>query len=154
MPWDTIRPANYEVYANIDPYLEAIRKSHRSRVVENADFRYFESIANRNKVFSERTHISLNEEIRIKEKTEDDSWRLNLENQLRKAKSKSIADNLDHLEELEKEESETAEALEETEKTTESGQEIENIKDDALVKEAGFIALDLIELKNHLASSN
>ena len=154
MPWDTIRPANYEVYANIDPYLEAIRKSHRSRVVENADFRYFESIANRNKVFSERTHISLNEEIRIKEKTEDDSWRLNLENQLRKAKSKSIADNLDHLEELEKEESETAEALEETEKTTESGQEIENIKDDALVKEAGFIALDLIGLKNHLASSN
>ena len=154
MPWDTIRPANYEVYANIDPYLEAIRKSHRSRVVENADFRYFESIANRNKVFSERTHISLNEEIRIKEKTEDDSWRLNLENQLRKAKSKSIADNLDHLEELEKEESETAEALEETEKTTESGQEIENIKDDALVKEAGFIALDLIGLKNRLASSN
>ena len=154
MPWDTIRPANYEVYAKIDPYLEAIRKSHRSRVVENADFRYLESIANRNKVFSERTHISLNEEIRIKEKTEDDSWRLNLENQLRKAKSKSIADNLDHLEELEKEESETAEALEETEKTTESGQEIENIKDDALVKEAGFIALDLIGLKNHLASSN
>ncbi len=154
MPWDTIRPANYQVYSNIAPYINSIRQAHKSRTEDSADFRYFKAIASRNKTFSERTHISLNENIRIKEKAEDDDWRLNLENQLRQAKGKTIAKDLDHLDELEKEESEKDEIAEEKESSLEWEKEIETIQDDALVEEAGFIALDLIGLNNPLAGTN
>ena len=85
---------------------------------------------------------------------EDDSWRLNLENQLRLAKGKTLAKDLDHLDELEKEESEKDKVATETEASLESKEEIEAIEDDALIEEAGFIALDLIGLNKSLASTN
>ena len=154
MPWDTIRPANYKVYSNIDSYINGIRQAHQSRTADNADFKYFKAIANRNKTFAERTHISLNEKVRIIEKAEDDSWRLDMENQLRQAKGKPLAKDLDHLDELEKEESEKNEVSEETETVSELEEDIETIKDDALIEEAGFIALDLVNLDNPLASAN
>ena len=154
MPWDTIRPANYKVYSNIDSYINSIRQAHKSRTADNADFRYFKAIANRNKTFAQRTHISLNEKVRIKEKAEDDRWRLDLENQLRQAKGKPVAKDLDHLDDLEKEESKKDEVAEEAQGPSESQEEIETIEDDALIEEAGFIALDLIGLNNPLASTN
>jgi carboxyl-terminal processing protease len=157
MPWDTIRPANYEIYSNMGPYINSMREAHKSRTADNAEFIYFKAIASRNKAFAERTHISLNEKIRIKEKLEDDSWRLNLENQLRLAKGKTLAKDLDHLDELEKEESEKDKDQIATEVETsslESQEEIETIEDDALIEEAGFIALDLIGLNKSLASTN
>ena len=95
MPWDTIRPANYQIYANIDPLLYPIREAHESRIKNNPDFVYFQAIADRNKLFAERTHISLNEQERRDEKSEDDKWRLNLENDLRKAKGKELANDLE-----------------------------------------------------------
>jgi carboxyl-terminal processing protease len=134
-----------------------MREAHKSRTADNAEFIYFKAIASRNKAFAERTHISLNEKIRIKEKLEDDSWRLNLENQLRLAKGKTLAKDLDHLDELEKEESEKDKDQIATEVETsslESQEEIETIEDDALIEEAGFIALDLIGLNKSLASTN
>ena len=88
---------------------------------------------------------------------QDDSWRLNLENQLRLAKGKTLAEDLDHLDELEKEESEKDKDQIATEAETsslESQEEIEAIEDDALIEEAGFIALDLIGLNKSLASTN
>ena len=156
MPWDTIRPANYQIYGNIDPFLSAIRSAHESRIKTNPDFVYFQAIADRNKLFAERTHISLNEQERRNEKTEDDAWRLNLENLLRKAKGKELANNLEELEKLEKQESEEEtegkEGKEEDEIASE--EELERIDDDAMVKEAGFIALDLISTASPIASTN
>ena len=139
------------------PHLNSMRDAHKSRTADNAEFSYFKAIASRNKAFAERTHISLNEKIRIKEKLEDDSWRLNLENQLRLAKGKTLAEDLDHLDELEKEESEKDKDQIATEAETsslESQEEIKAIEDDALIEEAGFIALDLIGLNKSLASTN
>ena len=150
MPWDTIRPANYQIYANIDPFIYPIREAHESRIKNNPDFVYFQAIADRNKLFAERTHISLNEQKRRDEKSEDDKWRLNLENDLRKAKGKELANDLEELEELEEQESE--EEREEDELTSED--DLEKIEDDALIKEAGFIALDLIDTANPIASTN
>ena len=150
MPWDTIRPANYQIYANIDPFLSTIRSAHEFRIKTNPDFVYFQAIADRNKLFAERTHISLNEQERRNEKTEDDAWRLNLENLLRKAKGKELANNLEELEKLEEQESE--EEKEDDELT--SKDELERIEDDAMVKEAGFIALDLISTASPIASTN
>ena len=150
MPWDTIRPANYQIYANIDPFLYPIREAHESRIKNNPDFVYFQAIADRNKLFAERSHISLNEQERRDEKSEDDKWRLNLENDLRKAKGKELANDLEELEELEEQESE--EEREEDELTSED--DLEKIEDDALIKEAGFIALDLIDTATPIASTN
>jgi carboxyl-terminal processing protease len=150
MPWDTIRPANYQIYANIDPFLYPIREAHESRIKNNPDFVYFQAIADRNKLFAERTHISLNEQERRDEKSEDDKWRLNLENDLRKAKGKELANDLEELEELEEQESEE----ERGEDKLTSEDDLEKIEDDALIKEAGFIALDLIDTANPIASTN
>ena len=153
MPWDTIRPASYEVYARIEPLISKIRELHVARIWLNADFNYFKAIADRNKTYSSRSHISLNEQERIQEKTKDDTWRLNLENTLRKAKGKAIAKDLDNLEELEKQESKKKKS--ESEEITKSeDQEIKKIDDDPLIEETGFILLDFVELKNTAVSSN
>ena len=100
MPWDTIRPANYQLFANIDPFLSTIRGEHESRIKNNPDFLYFQAIADRNKLFATRTHISLNEQERRKEKFQDDQWRLSIENQLRKSKGKLYSSDLLELVEL------------------------------------------------------
>ena len=73
-----------------------------------------------------------------------------MENELRKAKGKELANDLEALEELEEQESE--EEREEDELTSED--DLEKIGDDALIKEAGFIALDLIDTANPIASTN
>ena len=90
MPWDTIRPASYQIYANIDPIRRTIRGFHDSRVKTNPDFLYFQAVADRNKLFATRTQISLNEKQRRDEKSKDDEWRLNIENLLRKSKGKVL----------------------------------------------------------------
>ena len=59
------KTCNYQIYANIDHY--PIREAHESRIKNNPDFVYFQAIADRNKLFAERTHMSLkskNEETR------------------------------------------------------------------------------------------
>ena len=72
-----------------------------------------------------------------------------MENDLRKAKGKELANDLEELEELEEQESEE----EEEDKLT-SEDDLEKIEDDALIKEAGFIALDLIVLIRSQAPTN
>lgn len=178
MPWDMIKPAIYDPSNHLQPLLGELSRRHDSRTSDNPDFNYFRAIAQKSKENAQRTHISLREATRLSEKDEDDAWRLNLENTLRIAKGKPTADTLDHLEELqdaeEEAEEENAEADVATVNTPAGDQpesastqahndnpaqdteeaelaEIETVKDDAMLEEAGHILMDLIGLSTQVA---
>ncbi len=165
MPWDMIKPAVYDQANTIGPLLPELERRHAARVADNVDFNYFRAISEKSKENSQRTHVSLNEAQRLREKADDDAWRLDLENSLREAKGLPLADSLDHLDELQEAEEESEEgtgdesttpadtpvaaaenAVAETEEDV-----IEAVEDDAMVEEAGRILLDLIGLSLQVA---
>ena len=84
---------------------------------------------------SSRTHISLNEAVRRKEQTEEDAWRLQLENGLRKIKGKPLLTSLDELDK----EAESAEP------------EKLPPEEDALLRETGQILVDYLTLTHQVA---
>jgi carboxyl-terminal processing protease len=174
MPWDMIQPAVYDQSAQFEPLLNEIQRRHDNRVAENPDFAYYRALVEKGKENALRTHVSLNEEARIQEKADEDAWRLALENTLRMAKGKPIADSLDHLDELEEEEGKSEEDLahsgavavdgdsdsdpavegaasEEANEADSSEEELANVEDDAMLEEAGQILLDLIGLSLQVA---
>ncbi len=165
MPWDMIQPAIYDQSNHITPLLPELNSRHEQRTADNVDFNYFRAIASKSKENAARTHLSLNEIQRLREKADDDQWRLDLENTLRKAKGKTLAESLDHLDELQEaefkalEDAEAAAEGEDIADTATSGssvtenedEEIEDIKDDAMLEEAGRVLLDLIGLSLQIA---
>ena len=174
MQWDTIQPAVYDQSENIQNLLPELQRRHEQRVADNIDFNYY-PISAKSKEAGLRTHVSLNEETRRSEKAEDDKWRLDLENSLRAAKGKPLADSLDHLDELLEAEEEAgaetpaegdtagahdsasagdvlADAVEQTElEDSETADVIETVEDDAMLEEAGRVLLDLIGLSMQVA---
>ncbi|MEM7099985.1 MAG: carboxy terminal-processing peptidase [Pseudomonadota bacterium] len=162
MPWDMINPAVYDHSNDIQNHLEELRSRHEDRVAKNPDFEYFRALKQKSIEASERTHLSLNETARRSEKAEDDAWRLNLENTLRAAKGKPLADTLDHLEDLQKAEDDAEKAADESttadenlaqaDEKSKEPEELEAVEDDAMVTEAGRILLDLISLTLQVAS--
>jgi carboxyl-terminal processing protease len=122
--------------SSIQPVLPELQQLHQMRVADDPDFTYLRAIAKRSHENSRRTHLSLNEEIRTQEKTQDDSWRLALENQLRAAKGEESVESLEALDEL-----------------REAEQEDEEDKpvDDALLVETGNILLDYLRLSRQIA---
>ncbi len=176
MVGDTIQPAIYDHSESIQALLPELQRRHEHRVEDNVDFNYYRAISAKSKEASQRTHLSLNEQTRRTEKAEDDQWRLDLENSLRAAKGKPLADSLDHLDELleaEDEASEQSTASAETDAAEDaSGEETDNtskmaeantndesdaietieaVEDDALLEEAGRVLLDLMGLSMQIA---
>lgn len=179
---DTIQPAIYDHSESIQALLPELQRRHELRVEDNVDFSYYRAISAKSKEASQRTHLSLNEQTRRNEKAEDDQWRLDLENSLRAAKGKPLADSLDHLddlleaeEEAEKEAAETAdaddnsaaetsEAVAQVDPTTAdkaasravdaAKDSIDAVEDDAMLEEAGRVLLDLIGLSMQIAQLN
>ncbi len=175
MPWDTIQPAIYDQSDNIQMLLPELQRRHEQRVADNIDFNYYRAFSAKSKEAGLRTHVSLNEETRRSEKAEDDQWRLDLENSLRAAKGKPLADSLEHLDDLldaeEKAEEEKGKDAATKETPTEGAADIlagtadqpeqgeggavtdviETVEDDAMLEEAGRVLLDLIGLSMQVA---
>ncbi|MEM7080454.1 MAG: carboxy terminal-processing peptidase [Pseudomonadota bacterium] len=167
MPWDMIQPAVYDRSTQLSPLMQELQLRHDARTEDDVDFNYFRAIAAKSRENAAKTSVSLNETVRREEKAADDNWRLTLENTLRAAKGKALADNLDHLEELQDAEDEASEteegAQDETEETdttlaqseatpTEEDT-LEMVEDDAMVEETGRILLDMIGLSLQIASA-
>ena len=169
MPWDVIDAARYHPFSELSPYIFDLQTRHIERTKSNPHFNYYRALMLKAEERSGRTHLSLNEAQRRKEKEQDDLWRLELENTLRAATGKVVAATLDELEELEEAEAEALENPEQTSPTeaspddtldlaeaddsksmdaeTDSGA-IEEIGEDPMLREAGRIVGDLIELSN------
>jgi carboxyl-terminal processing protease len=157
-----IKPAIYDQSNHIEQLLGELDRRHQARVEGNVDFNYYRALAQKGKEAAQRTHLSLNEAERRKEKEVDDKWRLDLENGLRVAKGKPVAASLEELEDLEEVEQKAtseddkadpgAEADEQADVATAPAEApIEALEDDAMVEEAAKILLDLIGLSMQVA---
>ena len=132
MPWDMIQPAAFSGDNEVQPLIPTLRTRHNDRVASDPEFAYLLALATKSRENAERTRLSLNEDRRRAENAEDDKWRLDLENSLRKAKGEPELASLDELDELEFDDEAPAD-------------------DDPLLVEAGEILLDLIGLEHQVA---
>ncbi|MDK2777486.1 MAG: carboxy terminal-processing peptidase [Pseudomonadota bacterium] len=135
LPWDTIRPAEYQHDKEIGSVLPVLRERHIDRIKDNPDFRFLQEQKNLIEELREQTRVSLNEKVREQERKANDDKRLALENERRKAKGMPLLTSLDD-EETAEEDVATAEKEEKA-----------NPQDDALLMEAGHILVDYIEVE-------
>jgi len=171
MPWDMIKPAVYTPTDQLSARISTLRQRHEQRAANDPHFDYYNALRARSEANSEKRHLSLNEDTRRNEKSADDEWRLAVENRLRVATDKPPASDLDELEALVEAETETPgdelatvdSANAEAENSTTGGVDpdtIELVEDDALLREAGNIVADLVQLRvtdigaNDIANGN
>ncbi len=133
LPWDTIEPVFYDHDPGINKALDRLNERHQARIDANADFIFTSALAGYLKQKQGETLISLNRDIRKKQKDQDETWRLNLENQRRKAKGQPM---------LEKLEEDPAEA----DPDMPFDHDKKDKEPDAFVTEGGWILLDWMEL--------
>jgi carboxyl-terminal processing protease len=75
LPWTSIGKADYQRIADLGPMIPMLIAKHESRTAENAEWTSFEEeIADARKIRAEKT-ISLNEQVRIKEREEQEAKR-------------------------------------------------------------------------------
>jgi carboxyl-terminal processing protease len=72
MPWDTIEPAAYEPLNFVPGYVPALRRKAEGRVGTDRDFVYLREEVERYKKTVAEKRVSLNENLRLKEKREAD----------------------------------------------------------------------------------
>jgi len=137
MPWDVIQPAVYPQTNQIETLLPELTALHDTRTANDPDFNYMRALSEKARENRERTHLSLNENVRAEEKVTEDQWLLNLENGLRIAKGEEPVESLDALDELRKAEQEADEEPDPA--------------DDPLLTESGNILLDFISLSHQVA---
>ena len=100
MPWDMIKPASFTPHSRLSSHIQTLQLRHDQRAANDPHFEYYRSLMARSEMKSQKTTMSLNEATRRAEKSADDEWRLELENELRVATNKIPAKDLDELEDL------------------------------------------------------
>ncbi len=132
--WDQIQPAIYRGSNEISLHVGALKRRHDERVADDPEFDYLRSLSDRAKENAERTHLSLLESERVKQKEEDDAWRLSIENDLLASRGEELV-----------------ESIEELNDRIEAQIEAEEESKDAVLEEAGNILADLIGMTTQLA---
>jgi carboxyl-terminal processing protease len=135
LPWDTIQPARKAGINTITPTLPHLRELHDARIEHNPDFLFLREQKEMITEMRDKTEVSLNEEVRKKEREANDERRLSLENKRRKAKGMELLTALD----------DAASNGEETPAKAEADKSDETKKpeeEDAILEEAGYILLD------------
>ncbi len=80
LPWDTVRPVEYNTYFPIKDVLGDLQVQHDERVASDPDFIYLAEQIERSRELRERTTLSLNEEIVRKERDESRRKEFNANN--------------------------------------------------------------------------
>ncbi len=143
MPWDEIKPAVYPHATQVQTVLPVLVDKHRDRVATNPDFEYLRALMDKSRENAKKTEISLNEAVRIKEKKDEDAWRLAIENKLRTAKGEPKLTNIEELDaKLDAEEAED-DAGDSSKKSPE---------DDAMIKEGAYVLIDYVNQTRQIAS--
>lgn len=140
LPWDQIAPAKHGKYFDFSQMLPTLDKRHRERSDKDPDIILLQeqvSLMLRNK---SRTQVSLNEQTRIKEKEDLEREQMTLENKRRTAKGLKAFENLEAYRAYEKEEEANAEKV-----AAETRPSIDT-ETDALLNEAGYILIDMVDL--------
>ena len=152
LPWDVIKPAVYPHSEEIQPLLPALQSRHLERIKTDPDFQYLTALAVHSHLNRSKKTLSLNEKVRRQEKSEEDAWRLDLENTLRIAKGLEPVPSLEALEEAEKA---AVKAQEEAQGDNPSASSDRNVSDgvheDALINETAAVLLDYLGLTRQVA---
>jgi carboxyl-terminal processing protease len=86
LPYDKIESTSYEKYNNLGSVIPILRDLHKKRIQSNIEFDYLNADIEEYKTEKEKKFISLNEEIRKKEKEVEDEREFQRENERRKNK--------------------------------------------------------------------
>lgn len=163
MPWDSIRPTQYQYSTLISQELPTLQKLHKKRIKNNPDFLYLNKQKELIEELRQQTQISLNEKVRKTERDKNDKKRLSIENERRKAKDMPLLSSLDELDELNLEEAdsdtvktpakESKDGKKSDKKDGDTSTDDKNTKakdkkaeDDALLVESAHILLDYTDL--------
>jgi carboxyl-terminal processing protease len=84
--WDKIDPANYELYFDLASILPELRRKTNKRTETNQEFDYIREDISEYKESLKDEYVSLNEEIRLKEKEDREEREFQRENERRKSK--------------------------------------------------------------------
>jgi carboxyl-terminal processing protease len=122
LPWDQIKTSNYTSEGDLSPYIQKLIKYHEERIKNDPEFDYLKEDIEESKEINAKKYVSLNEEVRKKEKDDLEEKKFQRENERRKLKGLKL---------LQK--GETAKE--------------ENKKNDPLLDESAHVLADLIKFE-------
>ncbi len=126
LPWDKIEPTDYEKFRDMDRILPNLLANSELRRSNDPDFDYLKDEIEEYQISRQQKYISLNEEIRLKEKEAAEQREFERENERRKRKGLKL---------LEKDE---------------IAEEVSEQEDDAFLHESALILTDMIKLSDGL----
>ncbi|MFC0180296.1 carboxy terminal-processing peptidase [Thorsellia kenyensis] len=97
LPWDSINPAQYEVYARFSKILPDLINSYESRIAKNREFNYINEDIKKYRENKDKETISLNYDERKKEDEEYEKTRLSRINERLKVEGKPLLKSLEEL---------------------------------------------------------
>jgi len=92
LPFDEINKLNYEQYGDIQKFVPELVKRHNQRTGNDPDFQYLIDQIKEYRESRNQTMVSLNEEVRRKQKEADEERKFQRENELRKKKGLKLLD--------------------------------------------------------------
>jgi carboxyl-terminal processing protease len=142
LPWDVIEPVVYPHSNQIPTVLQNLRARHAERAALDPEFQYLEALAAKSREAREQKLVSLNEAVRRKEKSDEDAWRLALENNLRTATGRPLLASIEELDAT----------IEEEDAALDDGEDADTSHDDAILSESGRVLVDFITMTHQVAS--
>ena len=86
LPWDRIEPTKYNKFSNLSTYIPKLKRLSEIRTQSDPEFKYIREDIAEYKKAADNDYVSLNEEVRKKEKDEKEEKEFQRENERRKVK--------------------------------------------------------------------
>ncbi|NIB41110.1 carboxy terminal-processing peptidase [Pseudomaricurvus alkylphenolicus] len=138
LPWDQIHPVPHEAYFNFEGILKEVKRRHEGRKAEDPDFVYLNQQVTHLRSTKDQTELSLNEKVRREQQVDRRSRALAIENSRREAKG---LEPFLTSEAWEKDSSDRS-----AEQSAAPPSEDLDTDNDALLAEAGYILIDMLNL--------
>lgn len=141
LAWSKTHATQYGQYYAISDFLPELQNHHNKRIISNPDFLYFNEQKLLIESLKEKTLVSLNESVRLKEKEELEQRRLDIENRRRVAKNKKPFKNFNSYKSFSDKKDEEAQQK--------AGTTVIDTEDDAILTEASMILQDFTNTLNN-----
>lgn len=92
LPYDEINKLQYEKYSDVQKFIPELVKRHNERTINDPDFQYLIDQIKEYRESRNQKMVSLNEEVRRKQKEADEERKFQRENELRKKKGLKLLD--------------------------------------------------------------
>lgn len=139
LPWDTVRPVEYNTYFPIKDVLPNLQALHNERVATDPDFIYLANQIERTKELRERTTLSLNEAVVRKERDDNRLEEFNANNMRLFLKGLPVEEWKEPTEEELDPDADIAAVTDEEEAD-------ENKEEDPLLVESSYVLIDMAQL--------